>query len=174
MWLQAVNKACVYSHTHIDKLLPAENIRAPLQFLIRSNVNTNSWQCCTTHQELSISSTLKMCFMCLCDWACVCIQRACKSLVICHLCILHKCHPKGMCAHTHIPHTRTHRGSCRVLHEQVSQTPAPKSNTRAPPTASASSVPLPLLFRQAGRALGKHQQEAAARVQCAAHFYPFH
>lgn len=69
---------------------------------MRSNVNMNSWQCCTTHQELSISSVLKMCFMCLYDWACVCIERACKSLVICYLCIFHKCHPKGMCIHTHV------------------------------------------------------------------------
>lgn len=74
-WLQAVNKAYMYTH----KLLSAENIRVPLQFLIRSNVNTNSWQCCTTNQELSITSTMKMCFMCLYYWACVCIQRACKS-----------------------------------------------------------------------------------------------
>lgn len=39
--------------------------------------------------------------MCLYGRACVCVQRACKSLVICYLCFLHKCHLRGMCAHAH-------------------------------------------------------------------------
>lgn len=80
---------------------------------------------------------------------CVCIQAACKSLVICYLCILHKCHLKGTCAHTQgHADTHTQSGSCCVLHEQVNQAPTSKSNTRAPPTASASSVPRPLVLRQ--------------------------
>lgn len=71
----------VHTHAYMHTLLPAENIRVLLQFLIRSNVNTNSWQCCTTHQELSISSTLKMCFMCLYGWIDVCVLLV--NLLLC-------------------------------------------------------------------------------------------
>ncbi len=170
MWLQAVNKASVYSRTHIHKLLPAENIRVPLQFLIRSNVNTNSWQCCTTHQELSIRSTLKMCFMCLCDWACECIQRACKSLVIHHLCILHKCHLKGMCAHTHTHTQRQLSCPSRAGESSSNIKIQHKSSTYCKCLLCAPSS----VVQTAGRALGKHQQETAVHVQRAAHFYPFH
>lgn len=56
-------------------------------------------------------------------------------------------------------HKRTHWQLACVLHEQVSQAPTSKSNTRAPPTATASSVPLPLVVQHT-----KHQQEAV-RVQ---------
>lgn len=102
----------------------------------------NSWQCCATHQELSISTALK-CVLNVCMNRAACVYRRPVNLVICYLHVLHEHHPKGMCACTH-----THKSNCSVLHKQVNQAPTSKSNTRAPPTASASSVPLPLLFRQ--------------------------
>lgn len=127
-----VNKMCV---TLAYNLLPAI-ASFPLQFPITCYVNTRRWPSHTAHQDLSISFTVKM-YVCNFLRVPLCTKT---SPVI--LYVIRALGMNIMRIHTG-RHTQT---AVCVLHEHVIPASTSKSNTRAPPTARASSAAKPHEF----------------------------